>query len=198
MQTIRVEVVENYARSPLAEIVCGNSEYYIEFAFSEEWETHALKTARFHFANSTIDRVFEGNVVQVPIVKDANVLEVGVYAGNLRTTTPALISCKKSILCREGTPEEPAEDVYNQIMQKIDVVANGGSGGSGDSGGGNVDAEGILNDAKSYTDEKMSDAEKNAVERANTYTDEKIGDIDTALDAIIALQNSLIDKGVSE
>lgn len=120
MQTIRIEVFGNYARSPAAEIVCGNSDYFIEFAFSAEWNEHTLKTARFFFADTTIDKVFEGNVVQVPIVKDSTVLEVGVYAGNLRTTTPALIGCKKSILCREGAPEEPAEDVYNQIIQMIE------------------------------------------------------------------------------
>ncbi len=277
MQTIRVEVDGNYARSPIAEIVCGNSEYYIEFAFSEEWEEHALKTARFFFANSTIDRVFEGNVVQVPIVKDATVLEVGVYAGNLRTTTPALIGCKKSILCRDGTPEEPAEDVYNQIMQKIDEIANSGSGGGG--GGGEVPEETVVEIIEKYFEENpipkevqnitsidtvydtvddlptdkgdgttllvvsekslysynstakawefkhalkphtvycvledekaglyrytmkspyLKSVESHTLQEAKDYTDEKIGDIDTALDGIIALQNSFIGEVASE
>jgi hypothetical protein len=127
MQTIRVEIEGNYARSPAAEIVCGNSDYFIEFAFSEEWNEHRVKTARFFFANSTVDRVFEGNVVQVPIIKDATVLEVGVYAGNLHTTTPALIGCKKSILCRDAVPEEPSEDVYNQIIELLSAINKGGT-----------------------------------------------------------------------
>ena len=37
----------------------------------------------------------------------------------MRTTTPAVVECEKSILCGGGSPAEPPADVYAQIMQLI-------------------------------------------------------------------------------
>ena len=80
-------------------IVCGNSDYMIVFAFDAEWDEHEEKTARFVWNNQYVDVPFTGNAVKAPIVSDTTLLKVGVYAGELTTTTPASIECKKSILC---------------------------------------------------------------------------------------------------
>jgi hypothetical protein len=48
---------------------------------------------------------------------------VGVYAGNLVTTTPAYITASKSILCDGGTPAAPPDDVYNQILGMLNELA---------------------------------------------------------------------------
>lgn len=44
---------------------------------------------------------------------------VGVFAGDLQTTTPATIRCVKSILDYDGLPEEPSSDVYAQLIEMI-------------------------------------------------------------------------------
>ena len=44
---------------------------------------------------------------------------VGVFAGNLHTTTAACIGAKRSILSSSGVPADPAPDVYAQIMELI-------------------------------------------------------------------------------
>ena len=98
------------------EIVCGNNDYQIVFTFDDEWNAHATKTARFIWNGSYTDVVFTGTVCPVPIISNAKVCEVGVYAGNLATTTPAEIRCVKSILCSNGVPAPPPDDVYAQIM----------------------------------------------------------------------------------
>ena len=65
--------------------------------------------------------MFSGNECTVPVISDASSVEIGVYAGNLCTTTPAVIGCKKSILCKNGLPQqEPPSDVYTQLLEKID------------------------------------------------------------------------------
>lgn len=108
-------------------IVCGNSDYEIEFSFDSEWDNHPAKTARFIHGKTYEDVVFEGNTAAVPIMRGVTSLSVGVFSGDLKTTTPALITCRKSILCDGGSPSAPAPDVYAQI---IELLNKGGGGGS--------------------------------------------------------------------
>lgn len=105
-------------------IICGNSDYIINFTFDEEWETFSFKTARFIYKEGDtlrfIDIAFTGSTVAVPILSKVEEVYVGVYAGDLHTTTPTRILCKKSILCDD--PEQhvdPPEDVYAQLIELI-------------------------------------------------------------------------------
>lgn len=105
-------------------IVCGNSGYKVSFTFDSEWDAYELKTARFRFTQDGvkkhIDVVFEGNECEVPILTQTALVKIGVFAGNLRTTTPCSIFCEKSIVCDSGVPDEPPSDVYNQLLEKCD------------------------------------------------------------------------------
>lgn len=108
-------------------IVCGNSGYTIEFTFDGEWASAAVKTARFVYVKGGAvkyqDVAFSGTVVEVPILSEIREVYVGVYAGDLRTTTPARIPCERSILCGTGTEhEEPDPDVYNQILEAVNQL----------------------------------------------------------------------------
>lgn len=98
------------------EIICGNKDYRIQFTFDEEWEAYPVKTARFISAQGYKDVIFEGNEVAVPAVYNSFSVQVGVFAGDLRTTTGADIPCLKSILSQGGAPADPTPDVYAQIM----------------------------------------------------------------------------------
>lgn len=127
MKTIEIVVRDKIAYSPPDEIVCGNSDYNVRFVFDEEWADYTVKTARFIFNGKHEDCVFEGDTVSVPIITKTLTLAVGVFAGDLRTSTPALIKTRKSILCDEGLPPDPSPDVYAQIME---LLNNGSGGGS--------------------------------------------------------------------
>ena len=99
---------------------CGNSDFVINFDFDAEWDEFSVKTARFIKDDRTYqDQVFQGNECPVPILYNTNKIRVGVFAGNLHTSTPAIISANKSILCGNGSPEAPSEDVYAQIMEML-------------------------------------------------------------------------------
>ena len=100
-------------------IVNGNSDYVIQFTFDAEWEPYETKTARFVTARGYTDVVFSGNEVALPVITDAISVRVGVYAGNLHTTTPAVIFCRRSITDGSGSPVEPTPDVYAQIMERL-------------------------------------------------------------------------------
>lgn len=121
INNINIEITNKIATvSKSALIICGNSDYTITFIFDDEWSKYDLKTARFTFGeNEYIDVPFTGNVCNVPILKNIYRVKVGVYAGDLRTTTPATIPCRKSILCGSGTHVDPEKDVYNEIIKLI-------------------------------------------------------------------------------
>ena len=127
-KTLHISVVDKIATYCQRDgtIVCGNSDYVIEFSFDSEWNTHYTKTARFITEGTYTDVVFDGTRVAVPPLTNCSSVSVGVFSGNLKTTTPAVIGCQKSILCGGGVPFDPTPDVYSQI---IDLINNGGGGG---------------------------------------------------------------------
>jgi hypothetical protein len=125
MPTIQIAVKNKIAASPVEQLVCGNSDYQIEFLFDEEWDSLSVKTARFVWNGQKQDVVFEGNTCPVPVISNATTCLVGVYAGDLRTTTPALVGCRKSVLCEGGLPADPAPDVYAQIMEMLQNMGGG-------------------------------------------------------------------------
>lgn len=118
---ININVVEKVATVQGAPcIVCGNSDYNIRFTFDKEWDDYEAKTARFVYTSrgalQSMDVLFEGDTVPAPVLSGVSEVYVGVYAGDLHTTTPARIYCKQSILCGDAVHAEPTPDVYNQLM----------------------------------------------------------------------------------
>lgn len=115
-------------------IVCGNSDYTITFDFDSDWNLTGPKTARFVYVKDGEvlheDKVFSGKTVAVPVLSDVSFVDVGVFAGDLCTTTPARIRCKKSILCGSGEVHEPTPDVYAQIMALFNEMAEQGAFGA--------------------------------------------------------------------
>lgn len=120
MPVINIKIRNKVAESPADVVVCGNSDYVLRFDFDAEWNEYTAKTARFVYGERQYtDVAFTGNECNIPVITDTFYIAVGVYAGELHTTTPALIDAKKSILCGGGTHVEPAEDIYEQILALI-------------------------------------------------------------------------------
>lgn len=111
-------------------VVCGNSDYQVAFTFDSEWDAQEEKTARFVWNGRHRDVKFSGNTCPVPIVTKASELKVGVYAGELETTTAAVIPCVWSILCQDSSPTEldekftsAAEEAANQAKASEEAAA---------------------------------------------------------------------------
>ena len=115
-------------------LVCGNNDYKIEFDFDEAWDNHNTKTALFVFGNQTIYKVFDGNICDGVVVENATKCYIGVFSGDLITSTYAAIPCLMSIRDLGGVPKEPTKEVYDQIIDLINEYIQGGGGGSGGSG----------------------------------------------------------------
>ena len=124
MNYINITVRGKMARAEEhARVVCGNSDYTVRFDFDEEWAEYAVKTARFVSEDgSYTDVQFEGSDCTVPILRNTRTLLVGVFAGNLRTTTAALIHAVPCITDPDGTPADPTPDVYAQLMERFNAM----------------------------------------------------------------------------
>ena len=134
---IEISVKNKIAKrvDPNAFIVCGNSDYTIKFSFDEEWDGIEAKTARFYSNGEPEDVVFKGDECPVPVMERADGVFVGVFAGDLKTTTKAYIPCERCILCLGGKVKEPTPDVYAQLMQMInDGILKGETGEKGEKG----------------------------------------------------------------
>jgi hypothetical protein len=117
MKTLNVNITNKVAvySQRGGEIVCGNDDYQIKFTFDAEWSGYSKKIARFSWNGQYKDVDFTGDTVTVPALFNTSVLMVGVYAGDLSTTTRARITCVPSVLC--GTdPAGPGsgETYYNE------------------------------------------------------------------------------------
>lgn len=102
-------------------IVCGNDGYTITFDFDDEWDEAAAKTARFKFRTEKgmahTDQPFTGNTVKVPMLSNIREVEVGVFVGDLTTTTGATIRCVPSIRCDSGEATEYEKERFDELMQ---------------------------------------------------------------------------------
>ena len=176
MNTIYITVTQKIATSSARKkIVCGNSDYQIKFTFDNEWSAYSKKTARLIWNGKYYDIEFTGDTCSIPVLTDTEVLRVGVYAGDLRTTTPATILCQKSILCGG---EEPNPGTGQNYTNEAKAAAE--------------EAKAVANEIKAMVEETQAAIDK-AQELENLY-----GDFSEVLDSIIAIQESLVQNGKPE
>lgn len=125
--TVRNKVAE---RSGSGCIVCGNSDYTVTFDFDSEWNQYPMKTARFGYRRGGMlmydEVIFEGSTAEIPILLGIDCVEIGVYAGNLRTTTPAAFPCMRCILDGYAPHPDPAPDIYLQLLAYLEKAGSGG------------------------------------------------------------------------
>lgn len=99
--------------------ICDNSDYVINFDFDDEWDAYDTKTARFAYGGQYTDIIFVGNRCNIPVITNTYAFHIGVFAGDLHTTTPVRVPCRKSILSSASIHVDPTPDVYDQLMELI-------------------------------------------------------------------------------
>ena len=131
MPDIEITVREKIAQiQGNPEIVCGNSDYAVQFDFDSEWDAYTEKTAHFAFISDGepqfYDTIFEGDAVSIPPLYRTDLLLIGVYAGDIRTTTPAAVPCLPCITDDEPVHPDPPPDVYAQLLELLEGMQGGG------------------------------------------------------------------------
>lgn len=154
MPDISIKIRDKIAQTQGSpEIVCGNSDYAITFDFDSGWDDYESKTARFVWRDLTtgkimyFDVVFADSIVSVPAVYNTDKILIGVYAGDIRTTTPAAVPCARCITDNQPAHDPPPEDVYEQLLEYLANLDPGGS----DTGYAIGDASVLLDGAMRHT-----------------------------------------------
>ena len=115
---------------PDAAVICGNTDDRVHFSLDGEWISYPVKTARFRYCQNGAllyqDVLFEGSECRIPVLHDITDVEIGLYAGDIRTTTAARVLCVPCIT--DGAPqhEDPAPDVYDQLLEYLAGLQGGG------------------------------------------------------------------------
>ncbi len=120
MIDFKVEIKNRIAAySGKMRMVSENSGYFIEFETDGEWDEYRTKTARFAVDGELVgDRVFSGNVCEVPVLPTGLYLYVSLSAGDVWTTSAAKIPLTPSLEADKVIPP-PEKSVYNQIMEMM-------------------------------------------------------------------------------
>lgn len=120
MPTINIKVKDKIAKQVGNErYICGNSDFTVEFEFDSEWDAYPTKTARFRYDGVYQEKVFTGNICPVPVIFNAGAIAIGVYAGDLRTTTAAIVEARHSILDGDHVQYVPP-DLYEELTGQLE------------------------------------------------------------------------------
>lgn len=122
MPTINIKVKDKIAKQVGNErYICGNSDFTVEFEFDSEWDAYPTKTARFRYDGVYQEKVFTGNSCPVPVIFNAGAIAIGVYAGDLRTTTAAIVEARHSILDGDHVQYVPP-DLYEELTGQLEEL----------------------------------------------------------------------------
>lgn len=110
-------------------IVCGNSNYCLEFNFDEAWSACTSKTAIFVVDGKKAIVKFEGNTLPVPEMPNAPFLIVSlqgfVNEDCVLNTTGLKIAMQESPGLSDLSELEPLKVYFNRIIGAIDKVESG-------------------------------------------------------------------------
>ena len=137
MPEIVVTVKNKMAVGDGSVIVCNNSDYVVRFVLDSEWDALALRTMRIVYDSYThTDIAFSGDTVALPTIIDRTSIGIGLYSGDIHTSTCAMFDCERSVMGKNShAVEPPSSDVYNEIVEMInDGRLKGDKGDKGDPG----------------------------------------------------------------
>ena len=153
MPVIHVNVKNKIATCSLRDpiVVCNNTDYTVKFTFDGEWDGVTAKVARFIWNGKHSDVNITDNKCAMPVIDNATECTIGVYGGDLSTSTPAKLLCRLSILngqsaessdmwlrkLIEGTLTEVTSEIlhgvteinaymfaYQQNLEKVEIPAS--------------------------------------------------------------------------
>lgn len=120
MPDINITVAHKAAVSDTQSIVCDNSDYTVHWTLDDEWSAYDTKTMRTIYMDGTFkDTVFGGDVIALPVCTVPGAVQIGLFAGNLRTSRVAILRALPSVRSGAGAPADPTPDVYDQLMEII-------------------------------------------------------------------------------
>ena len=120
MPDINITVAHKVAVSDTQSIVCDNSDYTVHWTLDEDWSAYDTKTMRAIYMDGTFtDKVFNGDTIALPVCTVPGMVQIGLFAGDIRTSRVAIMRALPSVRSAAGAPADPTPDVYDQLMELI-------------------------------------------------------------------------------
>lgn len=125
MPDINITVAHKVAVSDTQSIVCDNSDYTVHWTLDEEWSAYDAKTMRTIYMDGTFeDTVFSGTDIALPVCTVPGAVQIGLFAGDIRTSRVAILRALPSVRSAAGAPADPKPDVYDQLMERMAQLEN--------------------------------------------------------------------------
>ena len=120
------------AADPLAFLTGGNNSDTVRFVTDAEWDEYPEKTARFvGWCDSRPvwyrDVLFTGDTVNIPEFYGTTSVGIGLYAGDVLTSTAAVVACLPPVTDTSPHHAPPDYDVYTQLLAYLSILAQGGT-----------------------------------------------------------------------
>lgn len=110
-------------------IVCGNTNYYIKFTFSEDWEKCVSKTAFFVIEGKKIPVMFTENICNVPAMPNINSIILFLVASSndnqILSSTPIKLNLERNPAMDKLKKTEPFKSYYTALLGAINKVESG-------------------------------------------------------------------------
>ena len=120
MPDINITVAHKVAVPDTQSIVCDNSDYTVHWTLDEDWSAYDTKTMRAIYMDGTFtDKVFNGDTIALPVCTVPGMVQIGLFAGDIRTSRVAIMRALPSVRSAAGAPADPTPDVYDQLMELI-------------------------------------------------------------------------------
>ena len=120
MPDINITVAHKVAVPDTQSIVCDNSDYMVHWTLDEDWSSYDTKTMRTIYMDGTYtDRVFSGGTIELPVCTVPGVVQIGLFAGDIRASRMAIMRALPSVRSAAGAPADPIPDVYDQLMERM-------------------------------------------------------------------------------
>ena len=114
---INIKVKDKIAAGDGTLIVCGNSDYTVNFELDAEWDAYDKKTIRIGYRNGKYKDVeFNGRSCALPVIKKRPWIAGGLYGGQRQTSTPEVFRCAECVTSRDDEPvDKPAVSPYRVV-----------------------------------------------------------------------------------
>ena len=125
MPDINITVAHKVAVCDTPAIVCDNSDYTVHWTLDDEWSAYDTKTMRTIYMDGTYtDTVFSGADIALPVCTVPGAVQIGLFAGDIRTSRVAIMRALPSVRSAAGAPADPTPDVYDQLMERMAQLEN--------------------------------------------------------------------------
>ena len=125
MPDINITVAHKVAVPDTQSIVCDNSDYTVHWTLDEDWSAYDTKTMRAIYMDGTFtDKVFNGDTIALPVCTVPGMVQIGLFAGDIRTSRVAIMRALPSVRSAAGAPADPTPDVYDQLMERMAQLEN--------------------------------------------------------------------------